>query len=176
MVPAGTDREKRRPEPWVTALRVARAAVRPAAAAAVAAAAAARAAAERAKATVEAAHEAVCARPRVRTLNTANHDGWQRGERLDGRDAVQVAVQQRVAGADNADKADDGDEAFVPGTTAEADGEDSDGYWWWQSTEARAAKWVVPQWEVLAAGRVGWDGGLKKVRVNESRGNSGEQE
>ena len=49
---------------------------------------------------------------------------------------------------------------FVPGTTA----------------EARAAKWVVPQWEVLAAGRAGWDGGLKKVRVNESRGNSGEQE
>ena len=119
--------------------------------------------------------EAVCARPRVRTLNTANHDGWQRGERLDGRDAVQVAVQQRVAGADNADEADD-DEAFVPGTTAEADGEDSDGYWWWQSTEVRAAKWVVPQWEVLAAGRVGWDGGLKKVRVNESRGSSGEQE
>ena len=128
VVPAGTDREKRRPEPWVTALRVARAAVRPAAAAAVAAAAAARAATERAKATVEAAHEAVCARPRVRTLNTANHDGWQRGERLDGRDAVQVAVQQRVAGADNADEADDGDEAFVPGTTAEAYGEDIGGY------------------------------------------------
>jgi hypothetical protein len=58
---------------------------------------------------------------------------------------VQVAVQQRVAGADNADEADDDDEAFVPGTAAEADGEDSDGYWWWQSTEARAAKWVVPQ-------------------------------
>jgi hypothetical protein len=36
---------------------------------------------------------------------------------------VQVAVQQRVAGADNADEADDDDEAFVPGTTAEADGE-----------------------------------------------------
>jgi hypothetical protein len=36
--------------------------------------------------------------------------------------------------------ADDDDEAFVPGTMAEADGEDSDGYWWWQSTEARAAK------------------------------------
>jgi hypothetical protein len=81
----------------------------PAAAAVAAAAAAARAATERAKATAEAAHEAVCARPRVRTLNTANHDGWQRGERLDGRDAVQVAVQQRVAGADNADEADDGD-------------------------------------------------------------------
>jgi hypothetical protein len=39
VVPAGTDREKRRPEPWVTALRVARAAVQPAAAAAAAAAA-----------------------------------------------------------------------------------------------------------------------------------------
>jgi hypothetical protein len=64
----------------------------------------------------------------VRTLNTANRVGWQRGERLDGRDAVQVAVQQRGAGADNADEADDDDEAFVPGTTAEADGEDSDGY------------------------------------------------
>jgi hypothetical protein len=58
------------------------------------------------------AHEAVCAQSRVRTLNTANHGGWQRGTRLDGRDAVQVAVQQRVAGAD--------DEAFMPGTTAEA--------------------------------------------------------
>jgi hypothetical protein len=43
-------------------------------------------------------------------------------------------VQQRVAGADNADGADDDDEVFVLGTTAEAYGEDSDGYWWWQST------------------------------------------
>jgi hypothetical protein len=61
VVPAGTDREKRRPEPWVTALRVARAAVRPAAAAAaVEAAAPPRAATERAKSTVEAAHEAFC--------------------------------------------------------------------------------------------------------------------
>jgi hypothetical protein len=66
-------------------------------------------------------------------------------------------------------------EAFVPGTTAEADGEDSDGYWWWQPTEARAAKWVVPQWEVLAEGRVGWEGSLKKVRVNERR-SSGEHD
>jgi hypothetical protein len=72
----------------------------------------------------------------VCTLITANHNGWQRGERLDGRDAV----QQRVAGADKAHEADD--EAFVLGTTAEADGEDSDGWWWWQSMEARAAKWV----------------------------------
>jgi hypothetical protein len=47
----------------------------------------------------------------VRTLNTStNYDGWQRGTRLDGRDAVQVAVQQRVAGADNADEAGDDDE------------------------------------------------------------------
>jgi hypothetical protein len=69
-----------------------------------------------------------------------------RSKWLDGRDAVQVAVQQqRVAGADNADEADNVNEAFVPGTTADAYGEVSDGYWWWQSTEARAAKWVVPQ-------------------------------
>jgi hypothetical protein len=63
----------------------------------------------------------------------------------------------------------------MPGTTAEADGENIDSYKWRQSTEARGATWVVPQWEVLAAGRVGWDGGLKKVRVNERRG-GGEQE
>jgi hypothetical protein len=66
--------------------------------------AAACAAAARAEAAAEAADEAVCAQPRVRTLKTANHNGWQRGERLDGRDAV----QQRVAGAaDKADEADD---------------------------------------------------------------------
>jgi hypothetical protein len=79
----------------------------------VAATAAARAAAARAEAA-HAEHEAVCAQPRVRTLNTANHNGWQRGERLVGRDAV----QQRVAGADKADEADD--EAFVLGTTADS--------------------------------------------------------
>jgi hypothetical protein len=28
----------------------------------------------------------------------------------------------------------------------------------------------VPQWEVLAAGRISWEEGLKKVGVNESRG------
>jgi hypothetical protein len=69
--------------------------------------------------------------------------------------------------------------AFVLGTTAEADGEDSGGYWRWQSTEARAAKWWCHSgrcWQHVAAGRVGWDGGLKKVRVNESRGGGGEQE
>jgi hypothetical protein len=56
------------------------------------AAAAARAATERAKATVKAAHEAVCAQPRVRTLSTTNHDGWQRGN---CRDAVQAAVRRQ---------------------------------------------------------------------------------
>jgi hypothetical protein len=30
---------------------------------------------------------------------------------------------------------------------------EQDGYWWWQSTEANAARWVVPQREVLAADR-----------------------
>jgi hypothetical protein len=45
---------------------------------------------------------------------------------------------------------------------------DGDGYWWWQSTEAKAARWVVPQWEVLAADRGGWRAGLKGLRVNES--------
>jgi hypothetical protein len=112
VVPTGTDRQKRRPEPWVTALRVARAAVQPAAAAA-AAAAAARAATERAKATVEAVHEAVCAHNHVCARSTSQ-PRWLAAWRvagLDGRDAVQVAVQQRVAGADNADEADD--EAFV---------------------------------------------------------------
>jgi hypothetical protein len=75
---------------------------------------------------------------------------------LDGRDAVQVAVQQRVAGADNADEADD--EAFVfcagDDSRAEADGEDSDGHWWWQSTERHEQQsgWCHSAWEVLAAG------------------------
>jgi hypothetical protein len=57
---------------------------------------AARAAAAGAQATVDAAHEARCARPRARTLNTASHDGWQSGVRVDGCDAVQVAVRQWV--------------------------------------------------------------------------------
>jgi hypothetical protein len=43
-----------------------------------------------------------------------------------------------------------------------------DGYSWWQSTETNASKWVVPQWEVLAADRGGWRAGLKGLRVNES--------
>jgi hypothetical protein len=60
--------------------------------------------------------------PCVRTLNTANHNGWQSGERLDGRDTV----QQREADVDNANKTDD--EALVLGRTSEADDEDSDGY------------------------------------------------
>jgi hypothetical protein len=114
----------------------------------------------------------------VRTLNTANHDGWQRGERLDGCDAVQVAVQQRVAGADNADEADDDDdEAFVPGTkqtakTATATGVAVNG-----GTSSKVGGATVGgAGSALATGRVGWERDLKKVRVNESRGSSGEQE
>ena len=31
----------------------------------------------------------------------------------------------------------------------------------------KSEKWKVTQWEVLAANRVGWEAGLKKVEVNE---------
>jgi hypothetical protein len=48
------------------------------------------------QAAAKAAEEAYVARPRQRTLNTASYDGWQRGLRVDGRDAAQVAVQERV--------------------------------------------------------------------------------
>jgi hypothetical protein len=54
---------------------------------------------------------------------------------------VQVAVQQLVASADNANEADD--EAFVLGVTAEADGEGNAGCLGWQSTEARAANFSL---------------------------------
>jgi hypothetical protein len=54
-----------------------------------------------AQAAAKAAHEAYFARPRQCTLNTASCDGWQSGVRVNGRDAVQVAVQQRVAGLDS---------------------------------------------------------------------------
>jgi hypothetical protein len=40
--------------------------------------------------------------------------------------------------------------------------------WWWQSTEANAVRWVVPQWEVLAADRGGWRAGPKGLRVGGS--------
>jgi hypothetical protein len=33
---------------------------------------------------------------------------------------------------------------------------------WWQSEAESPEKWKAPQWEVLAANRVGWDAGLKK--------------
>jgi hypothetical protein len=45
---------------------------------------------------------------------------------------------------------------------------DGDGCWWWQSTEAKAERWVVPQLEVLAADRGGWRAGMKGLTVNES--------
>jgi hypothetical protein len=43
------------------------------------------------------------------------------------------------------------------------DDEDDDGHWWWQSEAGKPEKWKGPQWEVLAANRVGWEAGLKKV-------------
>jgi hypothetical protein len=46
-------------------------------------------------------------------------------------------------------------------------GNDDGGYWCWQSEAGKSEKWKVPQWEVLAANRVGWEAGLKKVEVNE---------
>jgi hypothetical protein len=38
----------------------------------------------------------------------------------------------------------------------------------WSTVEANAVRWVVPQWEVLAADRGGWRAGLKGLRENES--------
>ena len=170
VVPVGTDRDKRRSEPWVEALRVARATAQHTAAVVAAATAATRAAAARAQEAAEAANEAYCARPRQRTLNVASYDGWQRGVRVDGRDAVQVAVQERVVNLESSfeegeAREDTDDDSFVLDEDEDVDG---DGYWWWQSTEAKAARWVVPQWEVLAADRGGWRAGLKGLRVNES--------
>jgi hypothetical protein len=131
------------------------------------------------KATVEAVHEAVCARPCARTLNTTNHDSWRRGERLDGRGAVQVAVQQRVAGTDTtptklttttrlvcqerrhrqtAKKATaTGVVAVNGGTSSKVGG---------ATVGGAGSRWSM----------IGWEGGLKKVGVDESRGSSGEQE
>jgi hypothetical protein len=47
---------------------------------------------------------------------------------------------------------DNGDEDFVLGAV-QSDNKDAfeGGCWWWQSTETKSAKSVVPQWEVLAA-------------------------
>jgi hypothetical protein len=93
---------------------------------------------------------------------------------VDGRDAVQVAVQERVVnlgssfeeGEAGEDTDDTDDDVFVLDEDEDVDG---DGCWWWQSTEAKAARWVVPQLEVLAADRGGWRAGLKGLRVNESK-------
>jgi hypothetical protein len=67
---------------------------------------------------------------------------------------------------------DTSDESFVLWTEG-SDGEEvgDSGYWWWQSTAAKAARWVVPQWEVLAADRGEWRAGLelKGVRVESGR-------
>jgi hypothetical protein len=52
----------------------------------------------------------------------------------------------------------------------EVDDEDDDGHWWWQLEAGKPEKWKVPQWEVLAANRVGWEARLKEVKVNERDG------
>jgi hypothetical protein len=81
-----------------------------------------------------------------------------------------VAVQQRVVGADGG--ADEGyDEAFLLTVADEHDDDEADGgYWWWQSEVGKPKKWKVPQWEVLAAKRAGWEAGLKKARASEETG------
>jgi hypothetical protein len=83
---------------------------------------------------------------------------------------VTVAVQQRVVGADG--DADGGhDEALLLAVAGECDDDEGDGgYWWWHSEAGKPEKWEVPQWEVLAANRVGWEAGLKKVEVHERDG------
>jgi hypothetical protein len=90
---------------------------------------------------------------------------------VDGRDAVQVAVQERVVNLESSfekgEAREDTDDSFVLDGDERED-VDGDGYWWWQSTEAKAVRWVVPQWEVLAADRGGWRAGLKGLRANES--------
>ena len=87
---------------------------------------------------------------------------------MDGRDAVQVAVQERVVNLESSfeegeAREDTDDDSFVLDEDEDVDG---DGYCWWQSAEAKSARWVVPQWEVLAADRGGWRAGLKGLRVN----------
>jgi hypothetical protein len=65
---------------------------------------------------------------------------------------------------------DTGDESFVLGAEGSGDEDvDGNGYWWWQSTEAKAARWVVPQWEVLAAERGGWRAGLNEGTESERK-------
>jgi hypothetical protein len=40
---------------------------------------------------------------------------------------------------------DTGDESFVLGVVGSGDeAVGGDGYWWWRSAEAKAARWVVP--------------------------------
>jgi hypothetical protein len=74
-------------------------------------------------------------------------------------------VQERVVDLESSSdegggRGNTGDESSV--LRAEGSGDKDvgdDGYWWWQSKEDNAVRWVVPQWEVLAASR-GGGGGL----------------
>jgi hypothetical protein len=82
-----------------------------------------------------------------------------------------VAVQQRVVGVDG-DANEGHGEAFLLTVAGECDDDEDDGghSWWWQSEAGKPEKWKAPQWDVLAANRVGWEAGLKKVIVNERDG------
>jgi hypothetical protein len=84
-------------------------------------------------------------------------------------------VQERVVDLESSSKEareDTDDESLVLGAEG-SDDEDvgDDGCWWWPAvdggTEAKAARWVVPQWEVLAVDRVEWRRGLERLGVNE---------
>ena len=77
----------------------------------------------------------------------APSDGWQ---------TAPAAVARRVVEEGQEDAA--ADEAVV--LEEELSDEEAD--------SAGPVKWVVPQWEVLAADRGGWRAGLKGLRVNES--------
>ena len=141
VVPVG---DKRKTEVWKRGLRAARGTVRQAAATAAAAAAAAHASAAGATATAAAAAEL---RKRGRVRKLAPSDGWQ---------TAPAAVARRVVEEGQEDAA--ADEAVV--LEEELSDEEAD--------SAGPVKWVVPQWEVLAADRGGWRAGLKGLRVNES--------
>jgi hypothetical protein len=94
---------------------------------------------------------------------------------VDGRDAVQVAVQERVVNLESSFEEgeageDTDDDSFVLDENEDVDG---DGYWWWLSTEAKAQSCVVGGASVGGAGSGLWgvEGrveGTESLRVNES--------
>jgi hypothetical protein len=167
VVPVGTDRALRQAGPWVEALRAAREPARSTAAVVAAATAATHTTAARASAAVAAVHVVRTSRPRERKPETHGFGGWQQGVRADGRDAVAVAVQQRVVGADgDADGGHDEARLLARGqtsvtTTATGGGSrrrESQGGGRYSTVGGASSK---------QGGVVEWEAGLKKVEVNE---------